>query len=47
LRRRIVTGVEVDRTTTGIIHIAVQEQLDGKAGDWLGKMTGEQKQRPE
>jgi len=28
--------------TTAMTHIAVQEQLDGKAGDWLEHVTHEQ-----
>lgn len=28
--------------TTGMIHVAVQEKLDGKAVDWLEKVTDEQ-----
>jgi quercetin dioxygenase-like cupin family protein len=30
--------------TTALTHIAVQEQLDGKAVDWLEKVTDEQYQ---
>lgn len=30
--------------TTGMSHIAVQEQLDGKAVDWIEKVTDEQYQ---
>ena len=28
--------------TTGMTHIAIQEQLDGKAVDWLEKVSDEQ-----
>jgi quercetin dioxygenase-like cupin family protein len=28
--------------TTGMTHIAILEQLDGKTGDWLEKVTDEQ-----
>jgi quercetin dioxygenase-like cupin family protein len=28
--------------TTGMTHIAIQEALDGKVGDWLEKVTDEQ-----
>jgi quercetin dioxygenase-like cupin family protein len=28
--------------TTGMSHIAIQEQLDGKAVDWLEKVSDEQ-----
>jgi quercetin dioxygenase-like cupin family protein len=30
--------------TTAMTHIAIQERLDGKAVDWLEKVTGEQYQ---
>jgi quercetin dioxygenase-like cupin family protein len=30
--------------TTGMTHIAIQEQLDGKVGDWMEKVTDEQYQ---
>ena len=30
--------------TTAVVHIAVQEQLDGKAVDWLEKVSDEQYQ---
>ncbi|WP_242919778.1 (R)-mandelonitrile lyase [Pontibacter liquoris] len=29
-------------STTGMTHIAIQEQLDGKVVDWLEKVTDEQ-----
>ena len=28
--------------TTGMTHIAIQEQLDGKTVDWMEKVTDEQ-----
>jgi quercetin dioxygenase-like cupin family protein len=31
--------------TTAITHVAIQEQLDGKAVDWLEKVTEEQYRR--
>jgi quercetin dioxygenase-like cupin family protein len=33
--------------TTAMTHIAVQEQLDGKAVDWLEKVSDEQYQQPQ
>jgi len=32
--------------TTGMTHIAIQEQLDGKAVDWMEHVTDEQYQQP-
>ena len=32
--------------TTAMTHIAVQEQLDGKAVDWMEKVSDEQYQAP-
>jgi quercetin dioxygenase-like cupin family protein len=32
--------------TTGVTHIAIQEQLDGKAVDWMEKVSDEQYQVP-
>jgi quercetin dioxygenase-like cupin family protein len=32
--------------TTAMTHIAIQEQLDGKAVEWLEKVTDEQYQAP-
>jgi quercetin dioxygenase-like cupin family protein len=32
--------------TTAVTHIAIQEQLDGKAVDWMEKVTDEQYQAP-
>lgn len=31
-------------TTTAMTHIAIQEQLDGKAVDWMAKASDEQYQ---
>src|SRR5215468_3493355 len=31
--------------TTGMTHIAILEQLDGKSGDWMEKVTDEQYRR--
>jgi len=31
-------------TTTGMTHIAIQEQLDGKTADWMEKVSDEQYQ---
>jgi quercetin dioxygenase-like cupin family protein len=31
--------------TTAVTHIAIQEQLDGKAVDWMEKVTDEQYQK--
>lgn len=28
--------------TTGTTHIAIQEEVNGKAGDWMEKVTDEQ-----
>jgi hypothetical protein len=30
--------------TTGLTHIAIQEQLDGKSADWMEKVSDEQYQ---
>jgi len=32
--------------TTAVTHIAIQEQLDGKAVDWMEKVSDEQYQAP-
>ncbi len=32
--------------TTAMTHIAIQEQLDGKTVDWMGKVSDEQYQAP-
>ena len=32
--------------TTAMTHIAIQEQLDGKAVDWMDKVSEEQYRRP-
>jgi quercetin dioxygenase-like cupin family protein len=32
--------------TTALTHIAIQEQLDGKAVEWMEKVTDEQYQAP-
>jgi quercetin dioxygenase-like cupin family protein len=32
--------------TTAVTHLAIQEQLDGKAVDWLEKVSDEQYQAP-
>jgi quercetin dioxygenase-like cupin family protein len=32
--------------TTGMTHIAVQEQLDGKTADWMEKVSDEQYRSP-
>ena len=32
------------RATTAMTHIAIQEQLDGKAADWMEKVSDEQYQ---
>jgi hypothetical protein len=32
-------------STTAMTHIAIQEQLDGKAVDWMEKVSDEQYQR--
>jgi quercetin dioxygenase-like cupin family protein len=32
--------------TTAVTHLAIQEQLDGKAVDWMEKVTDEQYQAP-
>jgi len=31
--------------TTGMTHIAIQEEINGKAGDWMEKVTDEQYRR--
>jgi quercetin dioxygenase-like cupin family protein len=31
--------------TTGMTHIAIQEEVNGKAGDWMEKVTDEQYRR--
>ena len=33
--------------TTAMTHIAIQEQLDGKAVDWMEKVSEEQYRRPQ
>jgi len=34
-------------STTAVTHIAIQEQLDGKAVDWMEKVSDEQYQQPQ